>query len=102
MTNKDQLNRLKEPWRSQAFENVKTEFRNDEKDTPKTFLSKKGKSLEKTLLNAFLWHLTSQGQKYWEDICYNPQNYLTDETLTCKECSKCGLIKKIIRSRSDF
>jgi len=80
MTNKDQLNRLKEPWRSQAFENAdlakgySQEIKND-------WLDSGSSSLKITLMQAFIFDDTKQGKDYWKDIYLNPQNYTNDESI---------------------
>ena len=76
MTNRDQLNRLKETFRTQAFENAKKSY----KGRYILFLNEESKTFELTLKSAFLWTTeSSEGFDYWANICENPQNYLQDE-----------------------
>ena len=77
MTNKDQLNKLKEPWRSQAFENGAKQNTFDNK-----WLGCSSVSFLQTMRQAFDWNLSEQKHSYWSDIARNPQNYTNDEIKT--------------------
>ncbi len=70
LTNRQQLERLKEPYRSQAFENCKTKSGN-----PKNWLEEESVNFKTTLWLAFGWGLTPEGDDYWKDIFANPENY---------------------------
>lgn len=74
MTNKQQLERLKEPYRSHAFENCTKEMRGGADKTPEEWLSEESKSLKDTIYGAFIWIKTKQGNK-WASIALNSKNY---------------------------
>ena len=78
MTNRQQLNRLKEPYRSQAILNAELLF-----SGTNNILDEETDYIETAIINSFDWSKTassSQGFDYWDDIHNNPQNYLEDES----------------------
>lgn len=82
MTNEQQINRLKEPFRSQAISNCYTHKGGN---FAFQFLSKESTSLSCTIYRAFSWVKSPECFEYWDQICDNPQNYTINEQETEKE-----------------
>lgn len=64
MTHLEQLNKLPEPIRSQAINNIKSHI--GESLLGDDFL----KSLDAVLKGGFIWDRALEGEDYWEDIHY--------------------------------
>lgn len=64
-TIREHFNTLPEPYRTQAIENTKYQnFENLNKTSP---------NVQESLLVAFYWDETKQGNEYWDDLCWNEE-----------------------------
>lgn len=71
LTNRQQLERLKSPYREQAFRKVNNSPNTD-------WLNYKSLCLADSVIQSITFGDERIQKQYWLDICQNPQNYLQE------------------------
>jgi hypothetical protein len=81
MTKKEVLQRLKEPFRSQAIHNSQhfTVTGGSRLDEP-WYGETDAKSVAEVIRGTFVWASTPEGGEYWLDVAYHIEDHIEPET----------------------